>query len=466
MNRSGLAPMTATGKVMRAKLVGMLLLLSSLPAACDDADDRVGAAGGAGSSVLPHGGGSIGVGGERDELGGSGSGGVASQAGALAGGAAGALAGGEGGAAAGGEGGAAAGGEGGASGGQGGADAGPDPDPRCAAASESSLQGAGTEQDPYLFCLPAQLALFGTGSYGLAAAYAVGQDLDVAALPQSSLGDGTGALAGSLDGRERHIDHMNATLLSQIAVGGEVRNLYLSGELASGKPRGLLATFNDGAVRNVHAAGTFSLADHAGVLVGYNAGAVEGCSASGTISMALNHVGGLVGQNTGTISQSWSNVAVTAGNRVGGLVGNLTSPGSIRESYALGPVSGAFAVGGLVGTSFGGEVRDSLARAQLVSGPKAGGLVGLVAGDTTLTRCYSASMLAGADGRGLVGSFAEGFSLTATSSYFLDTASDTVGTALSPQAMQSEASFVGWDFVNVWSFEPTLSIFPSLVRAR
>jgi hypothetical protein len=334
------------------------------------------------------------------------------------------------------------------------------PNPLCETASASSLQGSGTEQDPYLFCLPEQLALFGTSSYGVDAVYSLGRDLDASALSTSALGDGTSALAGSLDGGSHRISNMNASLLPQIAAEGEVSNLHLSGQLSGGTARGLLATSNDGVVRNVHVDGAFDLTDHAGALLGYNTGVIERCSATGAINVGLNHVGGLVGQNSGSISQSWSDVDVTAGNRVGGLTGNLMSPGVIRESYSLGSVAGTQSVGGLVGTLFGGEVKDSFARAPLITGPKAGGLIGAVAGNATLTRCYAASGTLPADGRGLVGSATHAFTLTTSDSYFLDTATDPVGTALSAQAMQSEASFVGWDFVSVWSLEP--ASFPGL----
>ena len=461
---------------IKLKLLGILVVAASLPLACDDDEDAQGAGGRSGAESQ------AGEGGEPSASGGSAPGG--SGLGGSQGGGAGAIPGGESGASTnGGQGGAEAGaashggapGEGGMAGGQsgapsqggaagqGGADDGPMPNPRCDTASVSSLQGSGTQLDPYLFCLPEQLALFGTGSYRIDAAYALGRDLDASALTTSSLGGGSEVLAGSLDGGSHRISNMNASLLSEIAASAEVSNLRLSGQLAGGTARGLLATTNDGVVRDVHIEGVFSLSDHAGALLGYNTGIIERCSAAGTIN-GLNHVGGLIGQNEGAISLSWSDVDVTAGNRVGGLAGNLTSPGVIRESYALGSVSGTQSVGGLVGTLFGGEVKDSFARAPLITGPKAGGLIGAVGGNATLTRCYAASTLP-ADGRGLVGSATHAFTLTTSSSYFLDTATDTVGTALTAQAMQSEASFVGWDFIGVWSLEPAGASFPRLAFA-
>ncbi|MFX5578683.1 GLUG motif-containing protein, partial [Acinetobacter baumannii] len=75
---------------------------------------------------------------------------------------------------------------------------------------------------------------------------------------------------------------------------------------------------------------------------------------TGTISGTQN-VGGLVGNNIGTISRSYSTASVTAtGSSVGGLVGQQV--GTISQSYAGGPVSGLSSVGGLAGFSLSGAM--------------------------------------------------------------------------------------------------------------
>jgi len=103
----------------------------------------------------------------------------------------------------------------------------------------------------------------------------------------------------------------------------------------------------------------------------------------GSVS-GFNNVGGLVGQNTGTVSNSYARVSVSGTAAVGGLVGvndGTNSNSTVSNSYAAGSVSGFNNVGGLVGFNNFGTVTDSYATGS-VSGSSSyiGGLVGYNAG--------------------------------------------------------------------------------------
>ncbi|WP_252721336.1 GLUG motif-containing protein, partial [Acinetobacter baumannii] len=90
---------------------------------------------------------------------------------------------------------------------------------------------------------------------------------------------------------------------------------------------------------------------------------------SGTVQGA-SVTGGLVGQNTGTVSSSFSSAIVNAVGTVtviGGLVGWNQNSGTISDAYATGAVRG----GGVSGT--------------------AGGLVGI--NEATVTRSYAAGFV-------------------------------------------------------------------------
>jgi hypothetical protein len=63
------------------------------------------------------------------------------------------------------------------------------------------------------------------------------------------------------------------------------------------------------------------------------------------------YVGGLVGLNAGTVSNSYSSGSMTGIEIVGGLVGG--NSGTVSNSYSTGNVSGIDIVGGLVGLNFG-----------------------------------------------------------------------------------------------------------------
>ena len=80
--------------------------------------------------------------------------------------------------------------------------------------------------------------------------------------------------------------------------------------------------------------------------------ALETVNVTGKVS-----VGGLVGWNTGDITDSYATGKVTGKDYVGGLVGWNT--GDITDSYATGKVTGDYRVGGLVGYNYLGDITDS-----------------------------------------------------------------------------------------------------------
>jgi hypothetical protein len=380
-----------------------------------------------------------------------------------------------------GEGGAAAssGGEAGASeppdpsagaGGEGGSTPTPVRDPRCDDSSETALAGTGSDADPYLVCLAEQLALIAFGDYTLDRAYALGDDLDVSELSPAfaTIGDDATPFTGTFDGRGHAVRGLPASLFAGIETTAVVRELSLEGEAdASLEPIrwGFLAWQNRGLVQGVHVDATLTAPSHSGLLVGLNQGTVEGCSSRGAISGDAAHVGGLVGVNEGVVRRSFSAAAVSATQRVGGLVGRQsTELGSIEECYAVGAVGAQRSVGGLLGTMFGGTIANSYARSASVTGAEAGGLVGDVTGTgITLTHTYAASeALTGEGAEGLVGEVGVDSEYTVTASYFHDSATGSVGEALTTAEMQSSESYQGWDFTAVWKLATRESDYPVL----
>ena len=101
------------------------------------------------------------------------------------------------------------------------------------------------------------------------------------------------------------------------------------------------------------------------------------------------------------------NIAVKAGDYVGGLVG-LNEGGPITSCYTASPVSGALNVGGLVGFNEGGTVKSCYATGEVINFGNAGGLVGYNA-NGTITLCYATGAVTGPDNiGGLVGFNDEG----------------------------------------------------------
>ena len=134
-----------------------------------------------------------------------------------------------------------------------------------------------------------------------------------------------------------------------------------------------------------------------GGLAGNNYGTISNSYVTGLVSSGFNNIGGLAGQNKGKIIGSYSSASVTGVAHTGGLVG--WNYGGIYASYATGNVSGGGMVGGLVGNQMSGgttllhsggttgEIVASYATGDVSGFNTVGGLAGNAAG--TISASYS-----------------------------------------------------------------------------
>ena len=130
--------------------------------------------------------------------------------------------------------------------------------------------------------------------------------------------------------------------------------------------------------------------DNVGGLVGENNGSIINSYATGTVNGA-GTIGGLVGLSSNAIISSFANVAVSGSNVVGGLVGE--SVGNIANTYAAGTVSITDAadqvLGGLVGSN-GGSITNSYVISRVLPGIESAaalqtsGLVGVTTGSASV----------------------------------------------------------------------------------
>ena len=167
---------------------------------------------------------------------------------------------------------------------------------------------------------------------------------------------------------------------------------------------------NGGTITDSYATGNIDGKDNGvgilGGLVGDNSGTITNSYATGNVE-GRAALGGLAGSNAGTITDSYATGDVEGNqNQVGGLVGNNT--GAITDSYATGDVEGASFIGGLVGAS--NETIERSYATGKVEG-KTEGAGGLVGNNTdTITDSYATGIVEGnARVGGLVG---DGFVLT------------------------------------------------------
>lgn len=204
-------------------------------------------------------------------------------------------------------------------------------------ASASSLfaGGSGTELDPYLISTPEQLNNI---RFKLTDTFKLTKDIALTTswTPIGSLPNEP--FQGVLDG--------NGHIVSGLAINS------LDVE-ATGMIRGLTGTIKN---LGVVGANVVSNNTRTGILVGRTVGGqIQNCFVTGSVSSSVDRVGGMVGENYGTITNSYSLASVSGSTKVGGLVGNNEydeeTAGRIEYSFAAGLVTGRSKAGGLVGAS-------------------------------------------------------------------------------------------------------------------
>jgi hypothetical protein len=232
-------------------------------------------------------------------------------------------------------------------------------------------------------------------------------------------------------------------LLGQVGSGGSIKNLGLencnvNGLAGSSRYHlGGLTGDNHGSITNCYSTGNVTSESlFVGGLVGENSGGdISNCFTTGLIS-GRYYVAGLVGSNIsdGNIRNCYSASVVTTSGALdsryfGGLVG-YNVQGNISNCYATGNVNGIEYVGGLVGYDLEGNIIDCYATGSTDGTSDVGGLVG-----------YSGLVGGGTGGDGII------------SCYFLNTGgpNNGYGLPLSDVQMKQQDSFADWDFIEIWN---------------
>ena len=318
---------------------------------------------------------------------------------------------------------------------------------------------------------------------------------------------GTGQNAGGLAGSNTGTMTNCYTTMPVSGVGfagglagttnGTISNCHASGNVDGGAAAytgGLVGMYINGTMSNCYATGNVtSSGNYLGGLVGTN-GQTESntptitqCHASGTVTGTTNYIGGLVGNNTlaATISRSYATGAVTGNNYVGGCVGS--NSGTINKSYGSGSAScSGMMVGGFVGANYSGTIADCFTwggvSLSVAGAYHIGGFAGCNDGTGTISNSYSNNVV---NSSGCLGDRYAAFvgyhngTGTYTSCYFdssksnLPDARDNTIAAVNldgvdgyPTAtMLLQATYIGWDFSGTWTYitnsYPLLTGLPS-----
>jgi filamentous hemagglutinin family protein len=282
---------------------------------------------------------------------------------------------------------------------------------------------------------PIQPTLQGVAASNLSGHYALGSDITAdatsgwnaatgftpigtVALPFNGTFDGLGHIVSNLT-----IDRPAAAdigLFGSTGLGSVIQNVGLvGGSVNAASSAGGLVGSNTGTITNSYNTGSVGAGSSLGGLMGSNTGTVNNSYATGNVS-GTSSLGGLMGSNTGAVSNSYAAGSVTGTSSLGGLMGSSTGP--VTNSYATGSVTGTSSVGGLMGSSTG-PVSDSYSTGSVSGTTSVGGLMG--SSTNTVTNSYWNTQTSGQP-------------------------TSPGGTGLTSAQMQQQANFNTWDFANTW----------------
>ncbi|MCC2626274.1 MAG: hypothetical protein K0R14_2147 [Burkholderiales bacterium] len=279
---------------------------------------------------------------------------------------------------------------------------------------------------------------------------------------------GSGALVGSQN---------DQTLISNVSVTG-----VMEGEGANIIDNGsLVGIQNDGTIDNCKSSVALTIKSsetrNGGLIGAQRGGTIKNSSSAAIITVEGDHnanYGGLVGiqqipsdSNAKPIITHCSSTAtITMKGRKaaenGGLVG-FQAGGLITSSYSKATLNfpdGGLSSGVLVGHS-NATIENSYANGVITGAQfDNGGLIGFMGTHSSLSNSYSVSILdnIGGNNGGLVGIAQEG-SYTCTNSYWDYESTKLERSAVcnktgkkNTQEMQTQSTYVDWDFENIWKF--------------
>ncbi|OHB58306.1 MAG: hypothetical protein A2173_06560 [Planctomycetes bacterium RBG_13_44_8b] len=245
---------------------------------------------------------------------------------------------------------------------------------------------------------------------------------------------------------------------------GTITDCYVQGGrvLGGGSVGGLVGSNRYGTISNCYSTSDVSGGSELGGLAGSNSSMISNCYSTGNVLGDHWHIGGLVGDNLfGSIFKCYSLGSVSGESRVGGLVGE--NSGSIDRCYSKAEVSGSnIQIGGLVGLHrSGGTISNSYSTGSTFGGEEVGGFVGNDA-HCMISNCYSTGRVSGTV---FVGGFAgsSGYSPDFHEKCFWDSDvnpdvngigdsndPNVIGLPTAQMQMRSTSADAGWDMVNIW----------------
>lgn len=252
--------------------------------------------------------------------------------------------------------------------------------------------GSGTEEDPYQVATAQHLD---NVRNHLDKYFIQVQNIDLTGLEWEPIGEFSSGsqFVGSYDGNDKTINHLT------IVPDANDQYVGLFGVIGYDGEAEIYAKLSNINLENVKISGTEL--HSVGALVGRanNYTTIDNCSASGEITATDNRgyaIGGLVGDNSATLTNSEANVTIYVsptgtGSKAGGLAGH--NGGHIDNCFATGDVTGNEYVGGLLGWHSNNPLTNSYSTGDVIGDESVGGLIGLAWGVTE--KCFSTGNVSG-----------------------------------------------------------------------
>lgn len=205
-----------------------------------------------------------------------------------------------------------------------------------------------------------------------------------------------------------------------------------------------------------------------GIIVGKNFGILDNTYVKGKITANGSYVGGITGQNSGSLMYCRTNININGSDAYyGGVAGE--NFGTISKSRSIGEIHSAYIIGGLVGDN-SGVISDCYSRVNIYAEDNyIGGLAGSNWDMATIVNSYSTGLVKGAGyyQGGLVG-----FKHNSATDIgcFWDTESSDIyesvgGEGKTTSEMKDISTYLteNWDFTDVWSISSSINDgYPSL----
>jgi hypothetical protein len=332
-----------------------------------------------------------------------------------------------------------------------------------AAPIPTSIQGTGSDHDPYLIRTAEELNTIGLFPSMWSAHIKLMADIDLFVYPGSLfhvIGIREMPFTGVFDGNDHTISNFSYSRIHNASIGlfghvdgpnAQIKNVGVVNSCVGGRvwdPVGaLVSSLDQGEILNCYTkAVAVSGGNFAGGLVGHNNGNIADCRTNGSVT-GYSVIGGLAGRNRGNITGCSSTVTVNGGESAGGFLGENGRGAVVTRCSSAGIVTGRRATGGFAGYNEG-NIANCYSLATLSGEGTVAGLVG--ENGAMIVDCYSAGKVVGDQLPGglvglntgtVVGSFWD----IQTSGQLTSAG----GTGKATSEMQKASTFLdaGWDFV-------------------